>query len=214
MITDVHVHLVGMREEDGCYVDPDLLSGLLFRYLMHSLGLSEVPEGRRSRAYREQLVAWVDESDIEAVGLLALDGIYDDGGRLDRERTKFVVSNDYCLEVAGDHDALVPICSVHPGRSDAIEELERVVRRGAAAIKLLPNSQDIDYCDDRFRPFWQRMARLGVPLLTHTSFEHTIPPVDQSLGHPERLEPVLDEGVTVIAAHCGSSGVGHWTEHY
>lgn len=214
MIVDVHAHLVGVGEANGCYIADDMRRGLLYRYLKFTLGLGDVPDDELDRVYREKLVDWVEASDLDGVGLLALDGVYDDDGDLDRERTSVLVSNDYCLEVADESRALHPVCSVNPNRSDAIEELERVFDRGAAAIKLLPNSQAIDPMAPEHQSFWRRMAELGIPLLSHTSFEHTIPPIEQKFGHPERLRAVLDEGVTVIAAHCGSSGVAHWTEHF
>lgn len=213
MMIDIHAHLIGVREENGCYISPDMRGSLLYRYLKWKLGLSSVESDELDAAYRRRLIRWAEESDLDAVGVLALDGIYDDAGELDRERTEVLISNDYCLEVCEESEALLPICSVHPGRNDALEELERVVEAGAVAIKLLPNSQAIDPMRPAYQSFWKRMTTLGIPLLTHTSFEHTIPPVDQSYGEPVRLRPVLDEGVTVIAAHCASAGVAHMTEH-
>lgn len=213
MLIDIHAHLIGLREENGCYVAPEMRSSLLFKYLKLTLGLSGVDEEQLDAAYRERMVEWIEDSELDGVGILALDGVYDEAGELDREQTSVLVDNDYCLEVCGGSDKLLPICSVNPQRADAIEELERVVARGAVAIKLLPNSQGINYLLPEYRAFWQRMARLGVPLLTHASFEHTIPVVEQAFGHPDRLRPVLDEGVTVIAAHCASAGVAHITEH-
>lgn len=213
MLIDIHAHLIGVHEKNGCYVAPEMRGSLLFKYLKMTLGLSGVDESDLDAAYREKMVGWVEESELDAVGVLALDGVYDEDGELDRDQTHVVVDNDYCLEVCEDSSQLLPICSVNPQRVDAIDELERVVDRGAVAIKLLPNSQGIDYMLPDYQPFWQRLARLGVPLLTHASFEHTIPVVEQSYGEPERLRPVLDEGVTVIAAHCASAGVAHITEH-
>jgi hypothetical protein len=46
-----------------------------------------------------------------------------------------------------------------------------------------------------------------MPLLSHTGFEFSLFAHDQSLGDPARLVPVLEEGVTVIAAHACSSGL-------
>jgi len=213
MLVDVHTHLIGVRESNGCYVADEMRGNLLFKYLEFELGLTDVDPENLDAAYRERMVRWIDESELDFAGVLALDGIYDEAGELDREATSVLVSNDYCLEVCRDSDKLLPICSVNPDRADAIEELERVVHEGAAAIKLLPNSQGIDLAHPDHQPFWQRMAELGIPLLTHTSFEHTIPVVEQEYGEPERLRAPLDEGVTVIAAHCASSGVAHLTEH-
>ena len=214
MLIDVHAHLVGVDPENGCYIDPSMRRGLLFQYLKRTLGLGGVPEETLDAAYRDKLVDWAADSELDGVGVLALDGVYDRDGELDRERTSVLIANDYCLEVCRESDELLPICSVNPNRDDAIDELDRVVDAGSVAIKLLPNSQDIDPADPAHRPFWERMGELGVPLLTHTSFEHTIPVVNQDWGHPRRLTPVLDEGVTVIAAHCASAGVMHLTEHF
>lgn len=214
MIIDTHVHLVGLREDNGNFLSDKMSGGFVYHLLSYVLGLSGVAPEDLDDAYRRQLVDWVDESEVDHVGLLALDGVYDDDGELDRERTHVLIDNDYCLEVACDTNKMLPICSVNPKRADAIEELERVVAAGAVAIKTLPNSQDFDPGAPEYQPFWERMVRLGVPLLTHTSFEHTIPVYEQEYGRPERLVPVLQEGVTVIAAHCASAGVAHLHEDF
>jgi len=101
---------------------------------------------------------------------------------------------------------------VNPQRKDALDELERVHALGTVALKTVPNSQAFDPSDARYKPFWQRMADLDLPLLSHTSFEHTIRAYDQRFGRPERLRPALDCGVTVIAAHCAAAGVVHLHE--
>lgn len=214
MIIDTHVHLIGLREDNGCYVSDKMSRGLVYHLLSRVLGMRGVPREALDEALRVQLVAWVDESEVDRAGLLALDGVYDADGELDRERTHVLVGNDYCLEVCADSEKLLPICSVNPRRRDAIEELERVVGAGAVAIKLLPNSQGVDPANPAHGPFWRRMAELEVPLLTHTSFEHTIPVYAQEFGRPERLAPVLEEGVCVIAAHCASAGVAHLHEDF
>ena len=213
MLIDIHAHLIGLDESNGCYVSDRMRGSVLYKYLKLTLGLSDVSEEGLDAAYRRKLTGWAEDSELDGVGVLALDGVYDEKGELDRERTSVVVGNDYCLEVCRESSTLLPICSVNPARADAIEELERVVHQGSVAIKLLPNSQAVDPMLPDYQPFWRRMAELGVPLLTHTSFEHTIPALEQSYGEPERLRAPLDEGVTVIAAHCASAGVAHITEH-
>jgi len=154
----------------------------------------------------------VERSGLDAVGLLALDAVYDHRGEPDLERTNVWVGNDYCLEVCRASDKLLPVCSVNPQRKDALDELERVHALGTVALKIVPNSQAFNPADARYEPFWQRMGDLGLPLLSHTSFEHTIHAYDQTFGRPERLRPALDSGVTVIAAHCAAAGVTHLRE--
>jgi uncharacterized protein len=209
MIIDIHVHLVAMGEHNGCYVSDKMSRGLVYHILSRAVGLKGVDRERLDAAYRDKLLGWARDSDLDGVGVLALDGVYDDDGEFDRERTHVYVCNDYCLEVCDASDKLLPICSVNPQRKDAVAELERVVRAGAAAIKMLPNSQGFDPGDPDYQPFWERMVELGVPLLIHSSFEHTIPVIDQAFGRPERLYAPLSEGVTVISAHCASAGVAH-----
>ena len=60
-------------------------------------------------------------------------------------------------------------------RRDAVAELERVARDGAVLIKWLPITQDIDPSDARCVPFYEALAHLGIPLLSHTGWERTLP---------------------------------------
>jgi len=49
------------------------------------------------------------------------------------------------------------------------------------------------------------MAEYQMPLLSHTGGELSLPVNAKELADPRCLLPALDEGVTVIAAHAGSS---------
>lgn len=212
MIIDAHVHLIGVNGAKGSFVSKRMSSGIVFYGLSRLLGLRGISRDELDAAYRSRLVEWVHGSDLDAACLLGLDAIYDNQGKLDQARTHVYVSNDYVLDVAAESDELLPICSVNPMRRDAIDELERVVEAGSVAIKWLPNSQDFDPANPDFTPFYEKMAALGVPLLTHTSFEHTIPPVNQLWGKPGRLRLPLELGVRVIAAHCAGAGTAHFFE--
>lgn len=208
MIIDMHVHLIGIHEMNGCFVSPKMSTGVAYHLLTRALGLWGTSREELDEAYRRRLVDWVHGCEVDAIGVLGLDGVYTDGV-LDRTRTHVYVSNDYVLDVCKTSEQLLPICSVNPSRKDALDELTRVVEAGSVAIKWLPNSQDFDPANPDFIPFYRRMAELEVPLLTHTSFEHTIPPINQLWGKPDRLSVALDQGVTVIAAHCAGSGTAH-----
>jgi hypothetical protein len=215
MIIDTHVHLIGMQETNGCYASARMQSGLVFHLLSFALGLRGIDKDELDVAYRQKLHDWVSASEVDAVGVLALDGVYDEQGQLDHERTAIMVSNDYLFDVCDDDPAqLLPIASINPQRADALDELDRVAELGAVALKALPNSQGFDPGSERYTSFWERLASYEIPLLTHTSFEHTIPPLDQSFGKPRRLELPLNCGVAVIAAHCAGSGVAHIEEDF
>jgi predicted TIM-barrel fold metal-dependent hydrolase len=54
-----------------------------------------------------------------------------------------------------------------------------------------------------YRPFWERLAAHGLPLIAHTGAENVVDEVRADLADPRNLRAALDAGVTVIAAHCG-----------
>ena len=129
MIIDIHVHLIGMNPESGCFVSPRLSSGLMYHLLTWELGLTGVSRKELDLAYRDQIITWAEESDLDGVGILAFDGVYDELGHFDEKRTQYYVSNDYCFSVCEYSEKLLPIASVNPWRRDAFDELERVVEK-------------------------------------------------------------------------------------
>jgi len=65
----------------------------------------------------------------------------------------------------------------------------------------------IDPLHDKSVEFCREMKKLGMVLLTHTGQEEAVESNKyQSLGNPLLLRRILDTGVTVIMAHCGSTG--------
>ena len=63
-------------------------------------------------------------------------------------------------------------------------------------MKCLPNCQNIDFSDRRYRRFWERMAAARLPLLAHTGGEHTVPVINASLADPKLL--ILDEATSSL----------------
>jgi predicted TIM-barrel fold metal-dependent hydrolase len=137
-----------------------------------------------------------------------MDRAYRADGSPDLARTEFYVPNAYVLAAAAEHPGLiVPVISIHPGRKDAIQELETCAAQGARLLKWLPNAQNIDPADPRYDAFYRRMKDLGIVLLTHAGEEKAVAVKGaQALGNPLRLRRSLDLGVTVIVAHCASLG--------
>jgi predicted TIM-barrel fold metal-dependent hydrolase len=140
--------------------------------------------------------------------LLALDAYHDDSGALRREHTHFFVANDYCARVARANPARFEwAASVHPYRTDAIAELERVRGLGARAVKWIPAAQGIDPAAQRCDGYYETLARLDLPLITHAGTERATPG-DDALGNPLRLRRALEHGVRVVVAHCATMGKG------
>jgi predicted TIM-barrel fold metal-dependent hydrolase len=154
--------------------------------------------------YVDRLLELVRGSSLGSIVILAQEQVHDDHGRAMPELGSFYVPNDYVLTLARRHAEFLPAVSIHPGRADALEELERCLAGGAVMMKCLPNCQNINCDDRRFTRFWQRMAEAGLPLLAHTGGEHTLPIVRAEYSDPRTLTLPLECGVKVIAAHCGT----------
>ena len=181
-----------------------LLDSLPFRFMRWKFGL--VGEDARTEQVLEGLLARTvaEASPVNAAVVLAFDAVHDAAGKRDAARTHFEVANDYVRDVTRKAPGLLYGASIHPYRRDAVDELERVARDGAVLIKWLPITQDIDPSDARCFPFYEALAHLGIPLLSHTGWERTLPTANDRVADPALLRPALERGVTVIMAHCGT----------
>jgi hypothetical protein len=177
--------------------------------MLHHIGL---PAGALKqdleRLYAERVAALVRDSSLSHVVVLAQDLAHDDQGRPVKDFGSFYVPNEYVLQLARQYPEFLPAVSIHPGRPDALEELERCLAGGAAMMKCLPNCQNINCNDRRYTRFWERMAEARLPFIAHTGGEHTLPIYRREYSDPRILTLPLECGVNVIAAHCATkSGI-------
>jgi predicted TIM-barrel fold metal-dependent hydrolase len=202
----MHVHVVGNGSGGtGCWLRVQGWHRPLAALMLRQIGLSgSAMHGDLDRLYAERLAQIVRESSLGAIVILAHELVYDSQGKVMEGVGSFHVPNRYVLDLAKANPQFLPAVSIHPARADALEELDRCVAEGAAVLKCLPNCHNIDCSDRRYRPFWERMAAAGLPLLAHTGGEHTVPVVRREFSDPRILELPLQCGVKVIAAHCGT----------
>lgn len=209
---DCHVHLVGDGSAgSGCWFRLDsAFRRMQARVMLREAGVSpDALKGQLDEAMVACLISQVRESSLDAVVLLAQDIPYSDEGEGLPEQGGFYVPNDYLFEVVErEPELFIPAVSIHPGRKDAMEELETCIERGAKVLKLLPNCLNVDCSNRRYTRFWERMAEAGIILLAHTGGEFTLPVLRPEFADPRCLTLPLECGVTVIAAHCaGRSGL-------
>ena len=203
---DGHVHLVGNGlAGSGCWLRLDgLWHRALGEVMRRTIGLqSKATEPGFDESFVVHLAGLVSGSSLDAALLLAQDEVYDETGRK-LDFGSFYVPNAYLFQVCARHPEFVPAVSIHPGRKDALEELERCLASGARALKLLPNCQNVDCSLPEYDEFWRRMAAAGLPFLCHTGGEMTVPVINRAYQDPRILRRPLELGVKVIAAH--SSG--------
>ena len=209
-LIDCHVHLAALPEgNNGCLISSKMLKSPLFRFLLWKHQLSPNNPAAANRKYLNDLRTELRASQhVQQAVLLGMDGVYNNEGRIDLQATEFLISNDYVLQQAKDypHEFLAGV-SINPQRIDAIEELHRCAEAGATLVKVLPNSQQFDPSQARYKKFYQELSKLGLPLLSHVGYEFSLIGKDQSVGDPNRLRTALDEGATVIAAHACSYGL-------
>ena len=213
---DCHAHLIGISPQSGGYASPKMRRSIPFQFLLRKQKLHRLkdPVAQDAR-YAEMLAREVRASEIDKCVVLAFDQIFNRNGKPDSQQTYLYIPNEYVRDVAARYgDCFLYGASVHPFRPDALDELERVKANGAKLIKLLPNSQGFDPSDSRITPYYRKAGDLGLPLLFHCGYEHTIPAVNQQYGDPNRLVPALEMGVTIIIAHGGSSGRFHLKETF
>ncbi len=208
-IIDLHCHTAGIGAGgSGCFVSPSLRRNYRYRWFLRAFGVTEGEILRQGDGLvTERLSGRVGESrQVAAAVLLAMDGVVDGRGALDEGRTELYIPNRFLARECRRLPNLLFGASVNPLRPDALDRLDEAAADGALLLKWLPSIQGFDPADRRLVPFYRRLHELGLPLLTHTGNEESFTRTDNSLADPLRLRTALDEGVTVIAAHCASNG--------
>jgi predicted TIM-barrel fold metal-dependent hydrolase len=85
-----------------------------------------------------------------------MDDVYDQNERLNQAHTDFMISNDYVLKTERAHpNEFLAGVSINPQRQDAVEEVHRYADVGATLVKVLPNAQQFNPADPRYKPFYR-----------------------------------------------------------
>ena len=210
-ILDCHVHMIGDGSSgSGCRLNLNSRTKrFLAKLLCFNMGIpiSSYRTDLDTR-YAAKVSDLVESSSLDGAVILANDYPYSSSSERLEDKMVFYVPNDYVIKLSKTHKHFIPAISLHPGRPDAIDELNRLAERGAKVLKLLPNYHVVDSRKKEYKQFWQLLAQLKIPYLAHTGGEHTLPNLDSKLQDPSHLSAALDEGVTVIAAHAASkSGI-------
>ena len=214
---DMHVHTAGIGAGDsGAFVNEAMRGNFRFPVYLRAFGVSE-------RELEEQgdavVIARISESvarsrTVSRAVVLAMDGVVDSAGNLDRNATQVYVPNDFVAAETARYKNLCFGASVNPYRRDAIERLRRVKTDGALLVKWIPNIMHIDPADAELEPFYRELAALGLPLLSHAGRERSFASADDDLGDPLRLALPLSLGVTVIAAHIAAAGATDGVDNF
>lgn len=208
-IIDMHVHVAGIGSGDsGCYVSAGLRNNWRYKSYLKAFEVTEKELIARGDALVIQRISekLAESHYVKGAVVLALDGVVDERGELDLARTETYVPNEFVAREIANYSNLFFGASVNPYRHDALQRLDAVAGDGAVLIKWLPAIQQIDPSDERLIPFYQKLKRLDLILLTHAGGERSFTTANALLGDPERLRLPLSLGVKVIAAHAATTG--------
>ncbi len=216
-IIDLHCHVAGLGGGDsGCFVSPNLRAN--FRFAIYLKGFGVTQEELKTQGDQlgiKRIAERIDASrHVDKAVVLAVDGVMNKDGELDRKRTEFYVPNEFVARETARYPNLLFGASINPYRRDALQRLDWVKANGAVLVKWIPSVMLVDPADESLRPFYQRMRELNLPLLTHGGQEKSFTNARDELADPVRLKLPLDMGVKVIVAHVASTGENEGVEDF
>ncbi len=208
-LLDLHCHTAGIGAGgSGCFVSRELEQSYKFSIYLKAFGvtreeLAQQGDSLIMRRISEQLAG---SARVGQAIVLALDGVVNDAGELDRTNTQAYVPNEFVASETAKFTNLLWGASINPYRKDALARLDWAAEHGAKLVKWIPSTMHIDPADERIAPFYHRLVELKLPLLCHAGQERSFVGAQDELADPVRLELPLKLGVTVIAAHIASTG--------
>ena len=213
-VWDMHVHLAGNGDSgSGASINPAMLTAWRpFEFAHTALFFNGacVPAGLRrvDEAYVERLVFLHGGlPPATRLMLMALDQHHNAQGRPVPARTVIHVPNAHAARIAQRHPRHFEwIASVHPWREDCVQALASAAAQRARAVKWVPSAMNIDPASPRCDRYYETLARLGLPLISHGGAEHPLLAADDELNNPLRLRRALDHGLRVVVAHCATQG--------
>jgi mannonate dehydratase len=213
-VIDTHVHMLGSGEQgSGCFLNKRITSPSnpweYFKFTIYENAAGVTDTAQCDVEYVDHLAGYFERQKPHGRALIfAFDQVHDENGNPLPDESEFFTPNEYVLALGKRFpDYFVPAASVHPYRKDCVEALEKAVEGGAVAVKWLPNAMNIDPASPKCDAFYEAMARLKVPLISHAGEEKAVHSEErQRLGNPLKLRHALEKGVSVVVAHCASLG--------
>ena len=199
---DIHTHLLSSDVVFDRFYDK-----LALRFVGKKFGLDAKELARDPyMAYVRALTDGVRNSEhVDKIVLFGVDDRVDDAGRTLHKDATVCATNEDLLAVYEAHpDVVVPFFSINPMRPDALELIDRYVAHGFKGAKFLQNYWGVDTREARYRPYFDKLAELGLPLIVHVGSESSV----HSFRECESiamLDQPLEAGVNVICAHMALS---------
>lgn len=205
---DAHAGFVGIGAGgSGCFVAKDLRNSYRFRLYLRAFGVSlkDLTEQGDELVARRLNSRLAGSRFVQNAVVLSRDGVVTDG-RMDREKTRMFVPNEFVARMARKYVHLEYGASVHPDRADWRPRLVQAANDGAVLVHWVPAAMNIDPSDLRYVPYFRTLVELHLPLLVQLGDGGWFRAADATLGDPRKLALPLTEGVDVIATGLAGGG--------
>ncbi len=195
---DIHTHLLSSEVKFDRLFDKVAL-----KLFAKKFGL-DIDELKNSpyKAYTNALVRNVKNSaHVEKVALFGVDARVDGRGEeIHRDKTVCAYNEDVLALYEKNKDIIVPFFSINPNRPDALELIEFYYEKGFRGAKFLQNYWGVDTRDKKYKPYFEKLVSLNLPLVVHVGSESSV----SSYKEYEKLDMLyqpLELGVNTICAH-------------
>jgi len=211
-VWDTHAHIIGAGDSgSGVWYNPDMDSWshpILKIQKDFYMNGGCITSGHEDESF---IARMVDLSADMPTGyktmLFAFDWTHNAQGKPEKAHSIFHIPDSYAADIVRKYPQHFEwVASIHPYRPDALDALASAHANGARAIKWLPSGMGIDPSSPKCDKFYQKLAELNLPIISHTGRESAVQGGDQSFGNPLRMRRALDAGVRVVLAHCASDG--------
>ena len=199
---DTHVHLLSSEVSFNRMYDKVALRFFAKRFGIDAKALSKEPY----KAYTDALMHSVQTSaHIEKIVLFGVDAKVDDEGNIvHKDKTVCASNEDVAALYAQFPELIIPFFSINPKRPDALDLIEKYHALGFKGAKFLQNYWGVDTREARYRPYFEKLAALELPLIVHVGSESSVHS-DKVCEGIEMLHQPLEIGVKVICAHMALS---------
>ena len=199
---DIHTHLLSSDVAFQRSYDKLALRFFAKKFGMDPKALVRDPYGEYTRALVESVR---NSQHVEKIVLFGVDDRVDDTGRtLHKDITVCATNEDVAALYRGNEDVIIPFFSINPNRPDALGLIDRYADAGFRGAKFLQNYWGVDTREARYRPYFDKLAERGLPLIVHVGSESSVHSF-KSCESIEMLDHPLEAGVQVICAHMALS---------
>lgn len=195
---DIHTHLLSSDVSFDRLYDKVAIKLFAKKFGLDAKELEKNPYN----AYVNALTKNVRSSThVEKVVLFGVDAKVDKTGKtLHKDKTVCATNDDVLGVYEKNKDIIIPFFSINPNRPDALDLIDFYYERGFKGAKFLQCYWEVDTKDKSYAPYFEKLKKLGLPLLVHVGSESSVPSNKKYEGLDMLYQP-LEIGVNTICAH-------------